>query len=76
MNEETEDLSGRWFGRLRVLRSAPAHHECGCRRWRCQCECGNIVIAFEGALLEGRTASCGCQNQVKVKRINWDGVAA
>lgn len=73
MNEEIEDLSGRYFGRLRVLRSAPPAHLCGCRKWRCQCECSNVVDAFEVALLEGRTVSCGCQNQVKQRRINWDG---
>src|ERR1035437_117808 len=69
MNEEVDDLSGNWFGRLRVLRPAPAHHLCGCRRWRCQCECGNVVDAYESALLQNLTVSCGCQNQAQPKRV-------
>lgn len=70
MNNETiVDLSGSFFGRLRVIRAAPAHHLCGCRRWRCECEAdGNIVDAYESALLQGLTVSCGCQNQAKSKR--------
>ena len=73
MNEETEDLSGRYFGRLRVLRSAPAAHLCGCARWRCQCECGGVIDAFHSALVQGLTTSCGCQSQVKQRRVIWDG---
>jgi hypothetical protein len=34
----------------------------------CQCECGNIVDAYESALLTGVTISCGCQNQSRPKR--------
>jgi hypothetical protein len=74
-HEETIDLSGSWFGRLRVLRSAPAHHICGCRRWRCQCECGDVVDAYESALLSGVTVSCGCQNQAKPKRVTMANAA-
>lgn len=72
-NEDTEDLSGRWFGRLRVLRAAPPAPLCGCARWRCACECGGVVDAYQSALVQGRTTSCGCQSQVKQKRIQWHG---
>jgi hypothetical protein len=68
-DEEAVDLSGRWFDRLRVIRIAPAHHLCHCRRWRCECECGNVVEAYESALLEGLTVSCGCQNQAQPKPV-------
>jgi hypothetical protein len=77
LNENVEDLRGRYFGRLKVLRPAPAHHICGCPRWRCACECGGVVEAYHSALLSGMTTSCGCQSQVlRVTRVDWEGEAA
>lgn len=69
LEETVEDLSGRWFGRLRVIRREPDHHLCGCRRWRCECECGLVAPAvYEHSLLNGSVESCGCSVQVKRQR--------
>jgi hypothetical protein len=59
------------YGHLLVLRRIPDHFECGCRRWRAQCDCGNVVETYESALVEGRKISCGCQNQAKQSRSQW-----
>lgn len=53
------DLTGLRFGRLVVLGRAPsgAHWRV---KWRCQCDCGNEVVADGGNLKSGHTSSCGC----------------
>lgn len=51
-----EDLSGKSFGMLRVLRYL------GDCKWECKCECGNNTIVTSGNLKSGNTKSCGCNN--------------
>lgn len=53
-----QDLTGRVFGRLTVLRrvTTPA----GRRGWRCLCTCGNETVVRTGLLSSGNTKSCGC----------------
>lgn len=46
------------FGRLIVIDEAPNYHTQA--RWKCQCDCGNIVICRGSHLREGVTNSCGC----------------
>jgi hypothetical protein len=52
------DLTGKKFGRLKVLYSA------GLRRqyiaWHCRCRCGGTVVAASIDLVKGDTRSCGC----------------
>lgn len=52
------DLTGRVFGRLKVLRrirDGKAN-----TRWTCRCVCGSSTVAITGNLLHGRHKSCGC----------------
>lgn len=66
-----EDLTGKTFGRLRVLKQAEdivgksgQHHSA----WICLCECGNTKIINGVSLKAGRTQSCGClQKDVMAK---------
>lgn len=52
-----EDLSGKWFGMLRVVRPEnPARLD----RYVCFCECGRTVSRSVGDLVSGETRSCGC----------------
>jgi len=53
------DLSGKRFGRLKVLHKLPSR-SWGSILWRCECDCG-VLISVNGASLRyGRTLSCGC----------------
>ncbi len=62
------DLTGRSFGRLKVL-----HRECNDKHskacWACQCDCGNTTIVSASDLSRGHTRSCGCLvGEARVKR--------
>ena len=48
------NLEGQKFGRLTVM-----DYQGKCR-WKCICECGNIVYPLAGNLLKGDIKSCGC----------------
>ena len=58
-----EDLKGRKFGRLTVVRQASNYVYSSGRqqiRWECVCECGNIAIVLASNLKSGDSKSCGC----------------
>ena len=52
------DMRGRRFGRLTVIEEAGRRF--GQVRWRCQCVCGNTILAPGYGLRRGATRSCGC----------------
>jgi hypothetical protein len=57
MPRKIEDLTGRTFGRLTVIRlnrDGPIVH------WLCKCSCGTEKLIQGGALRSGTTGSCGC----------------
>ena len=58
MSRNYEDISGRSFGRLTVIKCAGSRH--GHTLWLCQCACGNLHIAQKAPLLSGNTKGCGC----------------
>src|SRR6266581_3944496 len=62
MQQRTEDLTGRSFGRLTVLERdrAPRESSGGHAYWRCACDCGNETSVAGCALRDGSTKSCGC----------------
>lgn len=73
------DLTGKVFGRLRVIQDS------GERRtvdkvimWRCKCDCGNIVFIDGKSLRRGDTKSCGCLNKEKSRKriiqLNKSGI--
>ena len=53
-----EDLTGRYFGKLKVIQKS----EKSGRRiyWDCECECGNIITVKGDALRQNLQQSCGC----------------
>ena len=58
----TIDLTGQRFGRLVVLEKVDYNdtpQRCEAK-WRCQCDCGNIVEVRGTSLRKGATRSCGC----------------
>lgn len=54
-----DDLTGRQFGKLTVLRRAE-NDKRGKTRWLCQCACGNTCVALAQNLKRGSVCSCGC----------------
>ena len=57
--KERIDLTGRRFGKLKVVRFSHKDK----RRisiWECVCDCGNKRLVYASNLLRGHTTSCGC----------------
>lgn len=69
MFKDYSHLEGRTFGKLTVLGPVPDDEKAGASKglWICQCECGNIYIAFAIQLLSGRYKSCGCARRMPGK---------
>ncbi len=59
-SRKVEDLSGRIFGKLTVIRrdESKINIKKG-SYWICQCECGNMAYPSRKSLMDG-TRSCGC----------------
>jgi hypothetical protein len=53
------DRIGQVFGKLTVLEQA-GRNNLKKVLWRCQCECGQEILAVSGSLVTGNTKSCGC----------------
>ena len=53
------DLTGQYFGRLKVLERS-VNGGCGQPRWLCRCSCETEVVVFGSNLTKGHTNSCGC----------------
>lgn len=51
-------IVGKKFGRLTVLGREETKNNRSF--WRCQCDCGNIIVVTRGNLKSGITKSCGC----------------
>lgn len=61
LSPKIQDLTGRRFGRLTVLRRAEQRNETsGVVQWECRCDCGAVVVKRGDALKSGHTRSCGC----------------
>jgi hypothetical protein len=65
-----QDLSGKRFGRLRVLTYAgykakvnPNSKSTGSILWLCQCDCGERKVARTSQLRHNCVVSCGCRIQ-------------
>ena len=70
-----EDLTGRKFGRLTVLREADGRSKRGYILWECECSCDNrtIIVVPSERLRSGHTKSCGCLQRDTVVAKNVAG---
>ena len=62
MGKKIEDLTGRRFGKLVVIRQAPDFvNKGGIKRtqWLCRCDCGNEKALLSSRLKSGNDTSCG-----------------
>lgn len=55
---------GNTYDRLKVIERAGSNAQ-GRALWKCQCECGNIIIVRGADLRNGHTKSCGCYQKDK-----------
>lgn len=58
--EYAEDLTGKTFGRLIVIRKISLEQHGSNNMYLCQCQCGNTKQIKGASLLKGLTRSCGC----------------
>lgn len=56
------DLSGKKFNRLTAI-CRDGETGSGVPKWKCKCDCGNIVSINVYSLYSGRTKSCGCYSR-------------
>lgn len=59
MGRKFEDLTGKSFGKLKVLYEN-GRTKSGDILWLCECECTNVVPVTASNLRTGHTKSCGC----------------
>lgn len=75
---ELIDLTGKEFGRLRVLALHPERYRYGEQTapcWLCRCDCGTEIIVRGCHLRSGNTASCGCARIEKLKHNAKHGLS-
>ena len=55
-----EDITGRVFGYLRVIKKTKRKNASNSILWRCQCDCGKSLFVAGTQLRAGNRISCGC----------------
>lgn len=61
MRVKHEDMIGREFTRLKVMRDTGQRQSSGRHVvWECECQCGNTTFVTTCNLMSGNTKSCGC----------------
>lgn len=69
-NTKRTDLTGRSFGRLKVLGYEDTSSN-GIAMWRVRCSCGTTFVAYSHNLRNGNTKSCGCiRRETVMRRLN------
>lgn len=58
-----KDVTGNRYARLTVLEP---DRSTGKLKWKCLCDCGNIIFTVSNQLISGGTKSCGCYNLQRV----------
>lgn len=56
---KVNDLAGKHFGHLTVVKRVPNHTKDNHSMWLCQCDCGRQIKATSTHLISGHTVSCG-----------------
>ena len=66
---KAKDLIGKKFGRLFITERLKNTND-GRTRWKCECECGNVVSVTGRDLRIGHTKSCGCYKRDQSSKAN------
>lgn len=69
MGMPAKDLTGREFGRLKVIERQGSNKKRHAL-WLCACQCGNSKVISSQDLLSGNTNSCGCFRKEKNRDLN------
>lgn len=72
-NRNYNDLTGKKYGKLTVLKRAADHIQNNGRKriaWLCQCDCGNLITVVGESLINGHTQSCGCFHSERVSQTH------
>lgn len=67
-----ENLTGRTFGRLEVIRFVEhlrRRNGTHVYKWQCRCACGAERVVVAGDLKSGHTQSCGCLNRERTSQV-------
>lgn len=71
------DITGKTYGRLRVLGLAGRLGGKGVYVWDCECSCGTRCVVIGGTLRHGGKTNCGClrtgESKTRLNRI-WRGI--
>jgi len=72
------DLTGKTFGKLRVIERVGSETRDGQVRptWLCECRCGNQTVVIGANLRSGATRSCGCLRRETASRKSGKGVSS
>lgn len=70
-NNKIQDLTGKQFGKLKVMKLAK--HIKGRAYWLCECLCGNKVTVASSNLTRENTTSCGCAQKDKLHELFKEG---
>ena len=72
MNKKGENLVGRTFERLTVIKRNEKNTT-NTSMWDCLCDCGNIIITRGSSLRSGHTKSCGCLHNIHKNKSTFEG---
>ena len=67
MATNLQDITGRTYGRLTVIKRVENLPGVLSPRWLCKCECGNEKVVRGDYLRSGVTTSCGCYRKERVQ---------
>lgn len=77
-NNHILDLTGKRFGRLTVIEQVDdyisAKNGKHLSRWKCVCDCGNIIDVNGAYLTSGNTNSCGCYKLDQTSKIHFKDI--
>lgn len=59
--EHLQDITGNKYGSLTAIEPTDMRTSNGSVKWKCKCDCGNIVYISHSNLTQGKTLSCGCR---------------
>lgn len=62
---QPNEMLGKTFGRLHVVKFAGRNTANGKKSWRCRCTCGRLTVVTQKNLRSGNTISCGCAHDWK-----------